>query len=209
MHTTTIGTRAPTVPGWGSDGLEPVRAARLLGNGERGSWAAEARRCGSGLALSAIYGAALGARHGTAAMLLQALGVPLGLLSVALLAAPAFYILLAHVGHPVDGLGLAGAVARATATTGLVLAGLAPAAALLTMSTEGTASAALYGVAGLAAAGGLGLGRLRRELRAQLDPAQPGQHRAGRLVIVAFGCFAALLAARVWWLVVPSLGGGQ
>ena len=29
-----------------------------------------------------------------------------------------------------------------------------------------------------------------------------------RLVGVGFACFATVLAARIWWLAVPSLGGG-
>jgi hypothetical protein len=189
-------------------GGSPTPAAALLDAAGRTSWAAEIRRLGIGLALSAIYGAALGARYGTLAMAVQALGVPLGLLAVAVLGAPAFYILLAHVGHPIDALGLGAAVARATGTAGLVLAGLAPAALLLTMSTEGAIAAGLYGALGLGVGGGLGLRSLRGSLRQQLLAADPGQQRAGRFVILAFVCFAALLAARVWWLAVPSLGGG-
>jgi hypothetical protein len=151
---------------------------------------------------------ALGARYGVRAMLVQAIGVPLALAAVAAVAGPAFYILLAHAGHPIRALGLAAALSRATATTGLVLAGMAPAAAMITVSTESQVSAALYGILGLLVGGGLGLRRLGRELAAELDNAEPGRRFASRIVGLGFACFATVLAARVWWLAVPSLGGG-
>lgn len=186
-------------PGW---------AGSLVAGNPRPTWAQEATRLGWGLALAACYGLALGARYGALAMLVQAFGVPLALVAVAALAGPAFYILLAHAGHPIRALGLAAALSRAAATTGLVLAGLAPAAALLTVSTEGPVAAACYGTLGLAVAGGLGLRRLGRELSAELEQAEPGRRLGARLVGVGFACFATVLAARVWWLAVPSLGGG-
>lgn len=172
-------------------------------------WRDEAKRLGLGLGLASLYGAALGARYGVAAMAAQALGVPLGFVAVAALAAPAFYILLAHTGHPVGALGLAAAVSRAIAVAGLVLAAVAPAALLLTVSVEAPLSAALCGLLGLGLGGGLGLRSLFGQLGAELTRAGAERPLAGRLVTAGFACFAALLAARVWWLAVPSLGGGS
>jgi hypothetical protein len=183
--------------------------ASLVTSRARRGWRGEASRLVIGLALASLYGVALGARHGSLAMVVQAVGVPLGFVAVALLAAPAFYILLAHAGHPIGPLGLAAAVSQATATAGLMLAGLAPGAALITVSVEADATAAVYGMLGLVVGGGLGLRCLCRQLGAELQQTAPGQRLAGWMVTVGFACFAALLAMRVWWLAVPSLGGGS
>jgi hypothetical protein len=187
------------IPGWAADLVTGAPEARWTSEGTRLAWA---------MALAACYGMALGARYGVQAMLIQAVGVPLALAAVAAVAGPAFYILLAHAGHPIRALGLAAALSRATATTGLVLAGIAPAAAMITVSTESPVTAAVYGMLGLLVGGGLGLRRLGRELATELDSAEPGRRFASRLVGLGFACFATVLAARVWWLAVPSLGGG-
>jgi hypothetical protein len=173
-------------------------AAALLAPGEAS--ASEARRFAAGLALTAIYGLALGARFGVPAMAAHAAGVPLALVAVAVLGAPAFYIGLAHTGIDVDGRALVAAVARGVATSGVVLAGLAPALALMAVCCESAAGVAWYGAAGLAVGGLLGLRALYREL--------PASHSGGaRVVRGFFAVFAALLAARVWWLVLPLFGG--
>lgn len=189
-------------------GSELSWSAALVAERAGPGWPAEAARFGVGLALASLYGVALGARHGVAAMAVQAAGVPLGFIAVAALAAPAFYILLAHAGHPVQALGLAAAVSRATALAGVVLAGLAPAAMLLTVSVESLLAAAACGLLGLLVGGGLGLRSLYRQLEVQLAGTGVEQRLASQLVTFGFACFAAVLAGRVWWLAVPSLGGG-
>jgi len=181
--------------------------ASLLGAARDAGWRAAARRLGVGLGLASLYGLALGTRYGALAMAWHALGVPLGLAASALLAAPAFYILLAHVDFPIDGLAFASSVSRAAATGGLALAGLAPAAALLTASTEGPVAAALYGALGLVVAGSLALRGLHRELSAAWQRSQRPGGLAQLLATLGFSLFASLLTARIWWLTLPMLGG--
>ncbi len=89
-----------------------------------------------GLGLSACFGLAIGARYGVAAMAVHAAGVPLGFAVAAGLAAPALCIGVAHFDLPIDALAVARAVARGLGAAGRVLAGLAPAALLLTVTPE-------------------------------------------------------------------------
>jgi hypothetical protein len=166
------------------------------------AWLGALRRLGAGLALAAIFGLAIGARHGAAAMAVHAVGTPLALAAVGVLATPAFYIGVAHANLPIEAHALGDAMSRGIATTGLVLAGLAPAALLLTLSTESLASAA-FG-AGITLFGALALG-LRHALSAlKHDDARP----SARWMNAAFVAFSLLLAGRIWWLALPMLGRG-
>ncbi len=177
-------------------------AASLLASNATG-WRLLSRRIAAALALGWIYGAAIGARYGVDSMIVHGLGVAAGMLAVVLFAAPSFFILMAHAGHRANLQGMLDAVSSAVATTGLVLCGLAPAAALLTVSTEGGVAAALFAALGLVVAGVLGL----RALHGALGASSGGA--ATRLVGAGFLGFAGLLAARVWWLALPMLGRGH
>lgn len=202
---------APPVPDSGSPPLTAdTFATRFLlgrrwsrGGLERGL----ALRFAASLSLASLYGLALGTRYGAAAMLQHAVGVPLALVAVALLGGPMFYILLAHSGSDLGARPLAAAVTGAAATTALVLAGLAPAVVLLTVSAESDASAALVGGLGLLAAGGLGLRRLGQGLRAELAAPDGRLSLLAGTALAAFTLFAAVLAGRIWWLLLPMLGG--
>lgn len=165
----------------------------------------EARRFLAGLALSASYGLALGARSGALSMSEHAVGVPLAFVAVALIGGPAFFVALAHAGVEVSALALAGSLAAGTATAGLVLAGLAPTMLLLSVTCESQLSVALYAVLGLSAAAYLGVKSMFAELARQPGSSEIG----GRLPRMAFGLFAGVLCSRVWWGVLPTLGGGQ
>jgi hypothetical protein len=180
-------------------------AQTLLGDGS-GS-AAQLRRLGAGLALSAVFGLAIGARYGLPAMAVHAAGVPLGLLAVAGLAAPALYVGIAHAGLPLEGATVLEAVARGAATCGLVLAGLAPAALLVTVSVESGLGAAALAACCLAAGGTLGLRELSATLFAPLAETEVANAklRAGWLTAL-FALFATVLVLRVWWLALPMLG---
>jgi hypothetical protein len=179
-------------------------ASALLSRGQ--GWRIDLRRVATGLALAAIYGLAIGARYGVASMAVHAAGAPLALLAVAAFAAPAFYIGIAHANLPVSLETLRGAVARGVATVGLVLAGLAPGALLVTVTTEGGLSAAVIGGLGLLAAGTLGLRHTMRELLLRVSDADPAKRRRAKLLSTVFALFVVVLAARVWWLVLPMLG---
>ena len=176
---------------WGA-GLLPV----LIGEPSK-DLMRELVRITAGLALSAVYGVALGARGGLESMVRHALTVPLSLAAVVTLAAPSFYILLAHGGSRLAPLPVLAAVRRGVGVCALLLGGLSPAATLLAVSSEGPLAAALYGALGLALAGVLGLRQLIGDLRLALsreDDTPRGSHAA----VLGFALFTALLATKIW-----------
>jgi hypothetical protein len=151
------------------------------------------------LALAALFGLAIGARYGLISMSVHAVGVPLGLGAAAALSAPSLCIANAHFNLPIDARQVAVAMARAVERCGNALAGLAPAALLLTVTPESALSAALFASAGLLLGGALGA----RELFSGLGSSG---RRAPALLSCALLLFGALVATRVWWLVLPVLG---
>ena len=193
--------RAPTIlRSWTADLLDPGADLPLV---------REAARCATGLGLASIYGAALGARAGGAALLVHAVGAPAALLAAFGLGTPALYIALALFDAPVEPPAAAAAAARGVATTGLVLAGFAPAAALFVVSSERPGAAALTAGAGLAAGLALGLWRLYRELAPAFADARPATRGASGLAFAGFCVFAVAVAARVAAALLPILGGGR
>jgi hypothetical protein len=184
-------------------GVKDEALARTLLAPERADLARDARRFAAGLAFSSLFGLALGLRFGVVSMAAHAAGVPVAFLVVALLATPAFFVGLLHGGFEIDARVLASAIARGAATSGLVLAGLSPAVALYSLSAEDATSVALLAAVGLALAGLLGQRATFRSL-----PEVAGLRGARFLLFrAAFGSFAAVLAARIWWLVLPVFGG--
>jgi hypothetical protein len=167
----------------------------------------EAARFGVGLGLSALYGLALGARGGKLAFLVHAAGVPAALLVAFGIGIPALYIFLALVDAPVAPSAMAAAATRATATAGLVLAGLAPAAALFVVTSERPGAAALAASVGLAVGGAFGLGNVVSELRKSVEDARASTRFAADLAFGVFGLFAVVVALRVWMSLLPVLGG--
>jgi hypothetical protein len=177
-------------------------------DGEVRSLAADARRLGVGLGLASLFGGALGLRAGGAAIAGHALGVTAGLFAVAAVAAPAFAIVLALVNAPVDGQTLARATSRAVARAGLLLGGLAPAAALYVVTVEDAITVTIVGLGGLLVAGAVAASSFARELRAPLADAADDTRRWMAVAMPAFILFAAALAIRVWWLAVPVIAAG-
>lgn len=189
----------------------PTRAtgtAWLLGTNEAPSWPDEARRFGAGLGLAAVYGVALGARDGGPALFTHAAIVPLALVAVAVLGVPALYIALLVFDAPAEPLTIARAGSRAIAKAGLVLAGLAPAAALYVISSDADAVASLAGAAGLSAAGVLGLGTFLGDLGGLRAAVPTARRSMVGLAFVGFAIFSVVLAARVW-LGLGVLGGAS
>jgi hypothetical protein len=175
---------------------------------EDASWGALLRRLGAALALSAVFGIALGLRRGGLALPLHGVGVPLGFAVVALIVAPAFFIGLLHTGLRVSAQQVGDALSRAAATSGLVLAALAPLAALVVVTSETAVWAATFAWLGLTLAGALGLRQLARDV-ARLLADEPLARWFW--VWCATSCFAlvsALLSMRVWASALPVLGGG-
>ena len=185
----------------------PSFTANLLADDAAFSPRREAVRFGTGLGLAAIYGLALGTRQGGKAFFTHAAFVPAALAAVVTLGVPALYIALALFDAPIDPPRAIAASARATARTGLLLAGLAPAAALFVVSSDDARSAAGSAIVGLVVAGGIGLTRMVGELHGSMARA-PSNVRA-RAVFAFFGfmIFAVALAARVWWAALPLLRG--
>ncbi len=173
-----------------------------------GTWALEGQRFATGLALASLFGVAVGLRLGGAAIATHALGVSVGILAVCGLAVPALAILLALANASIDALGLARATSRAAATAGLLLAGLAPGAALFAVTVEDAISVTLVGIGGLALAGVLGMRSFVRELAPQLDVGDARARRLSKTTIPCFLVFAAILGARIWWVMLPIVRGG-
>ena len=167
----------------------------------------ELLRAGTGLGLAALYGLALGARSGGAALLEHAAFASAGLALVGVLGLPSLFVLLGLVNAPVSPRALLSAGARSVASTGFVLAGLAPSAALLAVTIESPDAAAFVARAGLSLAGGIGLYQLLRSVRALLADAPLTTRAKCTAFLCAFCVFAFVLAARVW-SILPILKGG-
>ncbi len=176
---------------------------RLLSDA-RGDLLDESRRVLTGLSLSALFGLAIGARYGLASMAVHAIGVPVGFVAGAGLAAPALCIAVAHFDLPIDTRALIHALARGVAVAGVILAGLSPAALLLTMSPETPWAAALFAFLGLALGSGLGV----REIARSIAPWAETKRLRLHTLLLGFVLLAAVLSVRVWWFTLPMLGRG-
>lgn len=166
-----------------------------------------ARRTAFGVGLAAIYGAALGAREGGLALLTHALGVPAALVAVGLVGLPSLYIVLALFDAPLSTERAAGAAVRGIASSGLVLAGLAPLAALYVVSSASAEAAGIAGTLGLILGGLLGLRHLVMTLREALEQADSATRVVATIAQLGFGLFAILLGWRVWTGLLPLVGG--
>ena len=171
--------------------------------------APELGRLAAGLALSAFYGLALGARSGGAELLKNALGVPLGLFVLGVVMMPSLTVLFAILDAPVTPSRVLSSLARALSAVGLMLAGLAPGVALLSVTVESAELAVSVARYGFLLAGGLGLVGLCVSLGRALSEAELSVARKGQLFLVGYGVFAVVLAARLWSAFVPMLGGAS
>lgn len=199
----------PVAPAAPAAPLPPSFTADLLAEQKVPSLRREAARFGIGLGLAAIYGLALGARGGGAAFFTHAIGVPAAMLAAFGVGVPALYIFLALVDAPVAPAAMGAAATRATATGGLVLAGLAPAAALFVVTSERPGAAALAAAVGLAIGGAFGLGSVVSDLRKVIAEARATTRFTADLAFGAFGLFAIVVALRVWVSLLPVLGGAR
>jgi hypothetical protein len=168
-----------------------------------------ARRAATGLALASLYGVALGARQGGRALAEHALGVPLGIVLVVLLGAPSLFVFLSLCRAPMDGQAIARTAVRGIASAGVVLAGLAPAAALFVVSSETPQAAAAVVTLGLLLGGGVALGRMVWEVTRGALRGQLKSSFGGLAIAIGFAIFAVCLATRVWGAVLPILGGAS
>ena len=171
------------------------------------AWAREGQRLAVAIGLASLFGAAIGLRVSGAAMLAHAIGVSLGILAVCGLAVPALAIILALVNASVDALALARATSRAAAAAGLLLAGIAPGAALFALTVEDAITVTLVGVGGLALAGVLGVRSFVRTLAPHLSGSDERARRLSMIAMPLFLVFAAILGARIWWVMLPIVRG--
>lgn len=185
----------------------PSLTASLLAEDEVFSPKREASRFATGLGLAALYGLALGTRQGGKAFLTHAAFVPAALAAVVGLGVPALYISLALFDAPIEPPRAIAAAARAVARTGLVLAGLAPAAALFVVSSDDARSAAGSAIVGLAIAGAIGLTRMVGDLHGSITHAPANVRAKADFAFFGFAIFAVALAARIWWAALPLLRG--
>ncbi|WP_437302512.1 hypothetical protein [Sorangium sp. So ce388] len=186
-------------PGWTASLLAERPAPDLRG---------DLSRFGVGVGLASLYGLALGARQGGVSFAHHAAGVPAALVAVACLGVPALTIVLTLFDAPLDAPRALSATARAAAATGLVLGGLAPAAALFVVTSASHVTAALMGLLGLAVGGAIGVVFLLRDLRAALQRDGGLLRLAGHgAALLGFAGFAVALALRVWWGTLPILNG--
>jgi hypothetical protein len=183
----------------------PTWTERCLGRAASPTWAGEAQRLLLGGALAAVFGVALGLRHGGTSLALGAVGAPAGILAVAAVAVPAFAIVLALANAPLEAMDLLHATSRAVMRAGLFLAGVAPALAMLVVTVEETVTVDIMGFGALLFAGAIAGQAFVAELRPALASAPRMTRAILSVALPAFLLFAAVLAARVWWLALPML----
>lgn len=168
-----------------------------------------ARRASIGLGLAALYGLAIGARQGGALLVAHALGVPLGLLLLGVVGAPCLFVFLALFRANIDGQVLLSAFARGVGSAGLLLAGLAPAAALFVVSSATPQAASFAVLFGLVLGGGLSLARIVWDIFRSAWAGGSLSTMAAFGITGAFAFFAVLLEARIWSAMLPVLGGAS
>jgi hypothetical protein len=183
-------------------------AGSIAGGATAPAWAREGQRLAVAIGLASLFGMAIGLRVGGAAIAVHAFGVSLGILAVCGLAVPALAIILALVNASVDACGLARATTRAAAAAGLLLAGLAPGAALFALTVEDAITVTLVGVGGLALAGVLGMRSFVHALAPQLRGSDERARHLAMVAVPLFLVFAAILGARIWWVMLPIVRGG-
>ena len=166
-------------------------------------------RLAAGLGLSAVYGLALGAHAGGVELLRHAFGAPLGLLVVAAVTAPSLFVRLALIDAPLRPAQMLAAVAQGAFSSGLVLAGLAPAAAMLVVSIQSPAAAASLAGLGLLLAGGIGLLNVFTVLDGCLKSSSMRLRSRAWLSIAVFALLSCALSARTWYAWLPLLGGAS
>jgi hypothetical protein len=189
------------------DGEAPVgRLAELLG--DAGGFREAGMRVGAGLAMSAAFGLALGARDGGPGLIVHAVGVAAAPAGVIAFGVPSLYIVLALFDAPVTALGLARSAGRGAAALGMVLAGLAPLTALYGVSADDGLWGAIAGLVALMLGGFVGLSQFHGSLRDQLASAPLATRSAMMAAAAIFGLFATVASARIWFALVPSFGGG-
>lgn len=169
----------------------------------------ELRRLLGGLSLAAIYGLSLGARSGGIGLVRHALGAPASLLAVGAIAVPSLFVVLSLFDAPITLARTVSATARAAASSGLLLAGLAPATALLVVTIDSPEAAAFVACTGLVLAGCFGGLPLLASFHEELKAAPAGTRFKSHVALVGFTVFGLALATRMASELLPILGGAR
>jgi hypothetical protein len=169
----------------------------------------ELARFGAGLALSGLYGLALGARGSGAELVRHAFGAPLCLVILAALLTPSLSVLLALFQAPLTPWQLFAKIARSLATAALVFAGLAPATALFVVTIAAGDLVSSVARAGAGLAGGLALAQLFTALWTVLADAPALTRYKARAFLVGYSLFIVLLGARLFATLLPLMGGAS
>lgn len=182
-----------------------MRVALLAApRGEAGTgWAGVFARLAAASGLASLFGVALGARTGGAALAMHGAFAPIAVVGAFVVAGLPLYVLLALANAPIELLGLGRAVGRGTAAAALVLAGLSPLVLLFGVSGETWVAGAVVGWASLAFALSIGLAAVRADVAAGAE----GATSIGPAVLV-FAAFTMTLALRLAWVALPALGRG-
>jgi len=180
-------------------------AAALIDVRGTSTWADEAGRLAAAASLAAIFGVSLGLRQGGLSLASGAAGAPLGILAVSALATPALAILLALVNAPIEAIDLARATTRGAAKAGLLLAGVAPAAALFVVTVEDAITVTCVGFGALSLAGLVAARSFYDDLVPKLAKAPDSPRALMHAALWAFLLFAGALALRVWGQSLPML----
>lgn len=175
------------------------------GEATRGGLLREAQALVTGLGSSAAVGLAVAAREGPASMAEHALGSAGVVAGTVVLGVAPLWVFALHLGLELGMEAVVGAVARAVRVTGVVLLGLSPTVALVSVSAESSLSAVVVGALALAVGGGLGLRALSGELRRAIGGAPFAKTRSLEVVVCGF---ALLAAVRLAWALLPLFRQG-
>ena len=169
------------------------------------TWTGQGMRLLVASGFASVFGVALGLRHGGLSILQGALGAPAGILAVAAVAVPAFAIVLALANAPLQAMQLAQATTRAAMRAGIFLAGVGAGRGAARRDGGGVPDGRRLRLRGLVFAGWIAA----RSFSADLRPARKAAPAVTRALLAfalpGFLLFAAVLAARVWWLALPML----
>jgi hypothetical protein len=119
------------------------------------------------------------------------------------------FVFLSLCRAPIDGQAMIATTARGLGSAGVLLSGLAPAAALFVVSSEAPAAARGAVVFGLVLGGGVALARTVWDVVRSAFAGRSGSGASGAAIALGFAVFAVALAVRVWSQVLPILGGAS
>ncbi|MFO0696209.1 MAG: hypothetical protein U0230_21775 [Polyangiales bacterium] len=191
--------------------LDPPRtsfAARILGHSASPDVREALFRLSSGLGLAWLFGLALGAGHPSASWPAWALGIAAGPLACVAAGLPSLLVLLTLFDVRISLAELFDAAARGIATTGMLLAGLAPLVLLYVGTARDSVATDLVASVSLGAAGLAGLSATIRAVLAVARAEGETSKAALSFLSAGYAVFAALLLGRLWLRAALVLANG-